>query len=441
MGIRDGAAVPADVPMSAWLPVALSVMGGWGIARWHRRLSGAPGGVLGTALWGVVLMGTSLAVLDLAGIRWTPAALALPAVVAAVAGFFARPALRPSRNREWTWGAAATAVVAARALAVAAVPAFGWDFRYSWGLKAKVFALAGRHDFAWLVRPPDWLAHPDYPPLWPDLIASGVVFGGDPATAAVAWQALFVVGIAAACWECSTPAPAPVRALAATAGAWIPVVLTPTVAYSGYAEPLIALGISAGVAALLHAISGHRGAWITAAAACAVLAMTKNEGIALATALAVAAWRTAPRRAALAVTLATLGSVACWRIAATLHGVGGYMSVLSPGWVGNRLLHLPRELWAVMTPTHAALLVAWAAALVAVRGNDARPIRIIVGVWAGALLAAYLTSPLPLDHMLRYSLDRELAVLLPITIAAGLKSARFPGRAAARPVTDGQPAG
>ena len=412
--------------MTAWLPVALSVMGGWGITRWQRRLSGAPGGVLGAVLWGVVLMGASLAVLDVAGIRWTPAALALPAVAAAVAGFFAHPAVRPSRHRERAWGAAAAAAVAARAFAVAAVPAFGWDFRYSWGLKAKVFALAGRHDFAWLVRPPDWLAHPDYPPLWPDLIASGVVFGGDPATAAVAWQALFVVGIAAACWECSTPAPAPVRALAATAGAWIPVVLTPTVAYSGYAEPLIAFGISAGVVALLRAISGHRGAWVTAAAACAVLATTKNEGIALATALAIAAWRTAPRRAALAITLATLGSVACWRIAATLHGVQGYMSVLSPGWAGSRLLHLPGELWAVTTPTHAALFVALAAALAAVRGSDARPIWTIVGVWAGALLAAYLTSPLPLDHMLRFSLDRELAVLLPITIAAGLRNARFP---------------
>ena len=366
--------------MSAWLPVALSVIGGWGITRWHRRLSGTPGTVSGAVLWGVVLMGASLAILDVAGIRWTPVALVFPAVLAAVSGFFAHPPVEPSRHREWTWGAAAAAAVAARALAVAAVPAFGWDFRYSWGLKAKVFALAGRHDFAWLARPPDWLAHPDYPPLWPDLVASGVVFGGDPATAAAAWQALFVVGIAAACWECSASAPAPVRALAATVGAWIPVVLTPTVAYSGYAEPLIAFGISAGIAALLRVTPGHRGAWITAAAAGATLAMTKNEGVALAVALATAAWRTAPRRGALAIALATFGSVACWRLAATLHGIQGYLIVLSPGWVGNRLLHLPGELWAIATPTDVALFVAWAAALAAVRGSAAPTIRIIAGV-------------------------------------------------------------
>lgn len=183
--------------MSAWLPVALSVLGGWGIGRWHRRLPGAPGAVSGTVLWGIALMGTSLVVLDAAGIRWTQTLLALPASIAAAAGFFAQPTVEPSSRRERTWGAVAAAAVAARALVVAVVPSFGWDFRYSWGLKAKVFALAGRHDFAWLTRPPDWLAHPDYPPLWSDLIATGVIFGGDPGTTAAAWQALFVVGIAA----------------------------------------------------------------------------------------------------------------------------------------------------------------------------------------------------------------------------------------------------
>ena len=417
--------------MSAWLPVALSVLGGWGIARWHRRLSGAPGAVSATVLWAVALMGASLAVLDIAGIRWSPTLLAFPALLAGASGVLARPPAGPSRRREWPWSAAAAAVVAARAVAVAAVPAFGWDFRYSWGLKAKVFALAGRHDFAWLTRPPDWLAHPDYPPLWPDLIASGVLFGGDPATAAAAWQALLVVGIAAACWECSNPAPAPVRALAAAVGAWIPVVFTPTVAYSGYAEPLIAFGISAGVAALLRMDPRNRGAWITTAGACAVLAATKNEGAALATALSIATWRTAPHRAALATAAATLGSVACWRIAAALHGVQGYMSVLSPEWMGTRLLRLPGEIRAVATPSHAALLLAWVAALAAIRGDDAPAIRIVVGVWAVALVAAYLTSPLALDHMLRFSLDRELAVLLPIVVAVGLRNALASDRAAA----------
>jgi hypothetical protein len=426
--------------LSAWLPVALSVLGGWGIGRWHRRLPGAPGAVSGTVLWGIALMGTSLVVLDAAGIRWTQTLLALPASIAAAAGFFAQPTVEPSSRRERTWGAVAAAAVAARALVVAVVPSFGWDFRYSWGLKAKVFALAGRHDFAWLTRPPDWLAHPDYPPLWSDLIATGVIFGGDPGTTAAAWQALFVVGIAAACWECSAPAPAPVRALAATVGAWIPVVFTPTVAYSGYAEPLIAFGINMGVASLPRMALKHRGAWITTAGACAILAMTKNEGAALATALAIAAWRTSPRRAALAVAAATLGSVACWRVAATLHGVQGYVSVLSPAWVGNRLLHLPGEAWSVATPTLVALLVAWVAALAAVRGSDAPAIWIVVGVWAVALLAAYLTSPLKLDHMLRFSLDRELAVPLPIMVAAGLRDVRFPS-AAAPSGPDSAPAG
>ena len=87
-----------------------------------------------------------------------------------------------------------------------------------------------------------------------------------------------------------------------------------------------------------------------------------------------------------------------------------------------------------------ALLVAWVAALAAVRGSDAPAIWIVVGVWAVALLAAYLTSPLKLDHMLRFSLDRELAVPLPIMVAAGLRDVRFPS-AAAPSGPDSAPAG
>ena len=408
--------------MNAWLPVLLSLLGGWGITRWHRRLGGAPDTLSGVVLWGVVLTGATLALLDLCHVRWTATVLVIPVVAAAAAGALAGPLEWPHPRPGWSWGAIAAAATAVRALAVASVPAFGWDFRYSWGLKAKVFALAGGHDFAWLARPPDWLVHPDYPPLWPDLIASGIVFGGSAAAAAVAWHAVLVVGIAAACWECSRPAPGPVRALAAIAGAWIPVVFTPAVAYSGYAEPLIAFGISAGMAALLQAASRRPGAWLTAAAAGSILAMTKYEGVALAVALVIAAWLTASRRVALAIAVATFTPVAAWRAATTLHGIRGYMATLSPEWVGHRLLGFPRALWTVVTPTHVALLAAWAAALLALRGRDATPIRILVAVWACALLAAYVTSPLPLDHMLRFSLDRELAVALPITIAAGLRS-------------------
>ncbi len=427
--------------MNAWLPVALALLGGWGIARWHRRLPGAPGPVLGATGWGVALTGAWLAALDAAGVRWTPVTLALPAFLAAAAGLAARPPAQTVRRAELVWGAVTGAAVAFRAFAVAAVPAFGWDFRYSWGLKAKVFALAGGHDFAWLARPPDFLAHPDYPPLWPDLIASGVVFGGDPAVSAAAWQALIVVGIAAACWECAGGTPAPVRALAAAVGAWAPVVLTPTVAYSGYAEPLIAFGASAGVAALVCATPSGRGAALTAATACAILAVTKNEGVALAVAVAIAAWRTAPRRVALAAAGATLGSVACWRAALALHGIEGYVSKLSPGWLGAGLFRLPGGVWAVATPTHAALLVAWAAALAAVRGERARALRTVVAVWAAAVVAGYLTSPLKLDHMLKFSLDRELAVLLPITVAAALGDVRLRSRATAPPAPGSAPAG
>jgi len=62
-------------------------------------------------------------------------------------------------------------------------------------------------------------------------------------------------------------------------------------------------------------------------------------------------------------------------------------------------------------------------------------------VWIAGLLAAYLTPPLGLGRTLRFSLDRELAVPLPIMLAVGLWDARFLGRAAARPAPDTAPAG
>ncbi len=417
--------------MNAWAPVALALIGGWGLARWHRRLPGAPGTVTGSVLWGVALVGAWLLAADAVGVRWTPIALALPALLAAGSAVRVRPLPRAVDPLTRRWGVVAAIAVGARAAWVAAVPAFGWDFRYVWGLKAKVFALAGGHDFGWLAWAPNVVAHPDYPPLWSDLIAAGVVFGGDPGRTAAAWQALLVVGIAAACWEASAPAPMPVRTLSATLGGWAPVIFTPTIAYSGYAEPLLAFAATAAVGALPLLSRRLGGAWLTLVPACAILTLTKNEGAALAVALVLAVWATASRPAALAAAGAAAAPLALWRAMVALHGVQGYPSDLSPAWVGDRIAHFPGELAAVATPTLVALLLVWGAALTAIGRTQGRGIWIVVGVWASSVVAAYLTSPLGLDYMLRFSLDRELVVLLPVIVATALKAAYSPAGATA----------
>ena len=52
-------------------------------------------------------------------------------------------------------------------------PAFGWHFRYVWGLRGLVSALAESHMSPWMVWFPNHWFHPDYPPAWPDLLSAG----------------------------------------------------------------------------------------------------------------------------------------------------------------------------------------------------------------------------------------------------------------------------
>lgn len=68
-------------------------------------------------------------------------------------------------------------------------PAFGWDFRYVWGLRGLVSALAESHMSPWMVWFPNHWFHPDYPPAWPDLLSAGT----GPAVSVVAVWGIAVV--------------------------------------------------------------------------------------------------------------------------------------------------------------------------------------------------------------------------------------------------------
>ncbi len=194
-----------------------------------------------------------LAVLQLAGVRWSVGTLAVPVVAAVILLLAMPPPVRRPAGDGRLWAGLAAAAVAPAVLLAAAAPVGGWDFRYIWGLKARAFALAGAHDASWLAWPGHVFAHPDYPPMWPDLLAAAVLAGGEATRAAALWHAVVVAALAAACWWAAGAAPPRVRALAAVAGAWAPVLLLP--AYAGYAEPLLAL---AAVVALAHPQGSRR---------------------------------------------------------------------------------------------------------------------------------------------------------------------------------------
>lgn len=386
-------------------------------ARYQAALPALPGAVAG----GTLAVTAWLSMLQLAGIRWSPVALAVPVVAAAGLLLLApRPpaAERSGSERGWAWAAGLAATPAA--LLASGGRVGGWDFRYVWGLKAEAFAQAGAHDAAWLAWPGHVFAHPDYPPLWPDLLAVSPLLGGDVTRAALLWQGILVAALAVACWWAADPARPWVRALAAVVGAWAPVLLLP--AYAGYAEPLLALLAVIALGALRrHGPEAPGGAWVLAGAI-AALGLAKNEGTALAVGVALAGVRAARGRDRLVVAAGLLPVVA-WQAFRLANGVPGESLRLSPALVAGRLAELPLALMRTLRIDTAVLLVIWVLALVALRGRELGGVRLALAVWGLAVLATYTAGAPELAWRLDSSLDRVLVGPLPATVALALAAA------------------
>lgn len=416
--------------MTALVPVALALAAGWGLWRLVARRPGAPGALAGSALAAVVTTVAWMACLDVIGIRWSPAWLLLPLLPAVAAGVThrGRPALRRGKG---AWPGVAIAAVAARAVTVAVTPAFGWDFRYIWGLKARAHALAGGHDMAWLAWPGHHFAHPSYPPAWSDLLAGAAVLGVPVDAAAAAWQAVLIAALAALCWEATAGCPAWVRALAATAAAWSPVIGDPL--YSGYAEPLLAFLAAAGLTALAGAARGETGAATTLAAATAGLALTKNEGAAFALGLVAAVALAGGVRRAWPALATFAAALLAWRVALPA-GLAARDSEFAPSLAGavRHLSELPAAVASalVKTPALGLVILVWLACLAAWWSAELRGVRVTVAVWALAVVAAYLSTTEGLAWHLATSADRVLAAPLPGVLALVL-AARFSGPAPA----------
>ncbi|MFZ5787245.1 MAG: hypothetical protein ACOY3Y_12450, partial [Acidobacteriota bacterium] len=205
--------------MSTWSGPVLALVLGWAGWRWLHRLPGSPPPAVLIPLLGVGGVGAWVLLLESVGLPATPLTQGVPVVLFAAASLAAPRSNTTTAGRPGVWAIAATCAAIPSAILAAGRPAAGWDFRYLWGLKAAVFAGAGHHDPSWLAWPAHAFAHPDYPPMWSDLIATSIRFGADPAAAAAAWQAPLVFALAASCWHAARGAPAGLRAAAAAAGA------------------------------------------------------------------------------------------------------------------------------------------------------------------------------------------------------------------------------
>ncbi|HWM91778.1 MAG TPA: hypothetical protein VN493_13520 [Thermoanaerobaculia bacterium] len=168
------------------LLMVLLVLAGWGIStagrlhRWTLQF-----------MTGAVIFHLLLASFDFLGIRWSRAALVLPLALAAVLGFRRRQ--RAERTERTGWGDGA---------ALFALTAFGlfaptlWvttpDFVYHWGIKGHRFFLARGVDYEWLARDWNWVLHPDYPNLLPELFAGSALLAGRfEAPSMMLWAVLF----------------------------------------------------------------------------------------------------------------------------------------------------------------------------------------------------------------------------------------------------------
>ncbi len=130
---------------------------------------------------GAVLLHLLLTAFDLAGIGWSPLLLALAGAVLFGWAWRSLPRLperaRFSSDLGWGDGLALFALAAFMLLALT-----GWiaipDFVFHWGLKGHRFFLEREVDYAYLARSWNWVIHPDYPNLAPELFAVTALLAG-----------------------------------------------------------------------------------------------------------------------------------------------------------------------------------------------------------------------------------------------------------------------
>jgi hypothetical protein len=167
--------------VAAAVPALLALLGSR-LAPWLA----APGdGALYRAtvyvLGGAVVLHLLLTLLDFARVPWHPLLLAFLGVALYVLArrFLPRGPERPGLPSDLGWGdGIALAVVAAFTLTALT----GWitfnDFIFHWGIKGARFYVARGTDYAYLARGWNWVLHPDYPNLLPELYAVTALLAG-----------------------------------------------------------------------------------------------------------------------------------------------------------------------------------------------------------------------------------------------------------------------
>lgn len=288
-----------------------------------------------------------------------------------------------------------------------------FDFIRDWGLKARIFFLAGGVDWAFLEDVVERGSHPDYPPLLPlsfDLFA--VIRGGWDDR----WIGLINVAFAAAALlivrrELIREVPSRTAAAFGTL-ALLPLVALPWI---GIADgPLAALVLCAPLLIRRAIADDDSRAFTTAAILLGIGAFTKNEGLTfiVAVALGLAAagkWRLIPRLwPSVAIALP-------WLVLRSVHTLP---TDLAEGNVLARMIdHVmhPAPLLIALAKYPVGKPIFWIAMIAGVLLTlrmllrYERLVLVTVAVQFACYIAAYLSTPHGMDWHVRWSWDRLIA--------------------------------
>lgn len=431
--------LPATLAVLA-LAAALGLLGSRFSGVLVQPGNGAPHRTVIYGMAGALVAHLLLTGLDILGIPWHPLLIAgLLVLLIGLAHRFraADPTKRTEPARlpsDFGWGESlalfALLIFACTAVTLATMTP---DFIYHWGVKGHRFFLHRGVDYAWLARPWNWVLHPDYPNLLPELSAVSALFaGGFEPHAQMLWTLLFFLLMLASARE----------GLRNVSGgddsgggdrwsrqAWLAVLGLTAAMYgmghlmAGAADWLMAAAFLAAVPALLSP-PDRAGDWQVGIAAGFAVA-SKIEGAPFAVILAatqllrrVPAERRLDWRAALRVGLPAAAVGVPWLLQVFRHRLF-LGSNSGPFELARAKIILPALGEAFADPAwHGlSLLVFLGPALLLVR--RVRPVAVVATLQLLFYLYVYFTAPVETRHYVLSSFSRLIFHLIPALLVAG----------------------
>ena len=296
------------------------------------------------------------------------------------------------------------------------------DYQAVWGLKARAIHASGDLDSVFRVDPGGEFSHPEYPPLWPLLLAGTAKLLGRYDELLLTLLRPLLLALAAALTFARTRAPLPWRILSAAVLTLLP--YFQTAAYAGYAEALLLVVVLAALLLLERETPTPYAPW-AAGLFLALAVLTKQEGAVVLLVAAVALGRGGRRRDAAIVGGLGLGlGVLPWGVYRAAHDVAGLSDF------ARETFGLDKPLRALAAFGEVALLASlpWLAggaillALAPRTRRVRRPLLLGAAAFAALLLGSFAFARVDVRWLVAWTWDRlallPVAALVPAIVEA-----------------------